>query len=214
MGSKATGTTVHEVVHQLLTTETVTASGSTKFSGKDMVAAGALFQYVGEVMQRRRFTRLSEETFVADWLKSKPKTTPDLVLYTKDEIHVIDSKWGKIPVEAYGNEQLLFYAVCVAHLAPKAEGVTVHIAQPRAQGGPNFEEWFVSAAELKKFMDDAIATEDAISSGSVTFGPSDHCTFCPANPHSRGDKGRPFCPAQMELLYPSNVDEDEILNLD
>lgn len=212
IGSKATGTTVHKVVQDLIETKTVTASGETRFNAKDMVAAGQLMQYIGEVWGRRRFKILSEQTVKATWLNSTPSTTPDIVLYTKDELHVIDVKWGKIPVDVYDNEQLMFYAACVAPLAPKATGVTVHIAQPRAQGGPNFEEWFITAAQLKQFMDDAMAAEAAIQAGSVMFGPGDHCTFCPANPHSRGDKGRPLCPAQMQLLYPSNIDEDEILN--
>lgn len=209
MGSKATGTTVHKVIEDLVKTKTVTASGEKRFNARDMMAAGRLMSYIGEVWSRRRFTVLSEETVEASWLVGKPTTTADLVLYTKDEIHVIDAKWGKIPVEVIENEQLMFYAVCYAPLAPKAKGVTVHIAQPHAD---NMAEWFIPADRLKQFMDDAIQAEAKILAGDTTFGPTDtHCTFCPANPHSRGDKGKPLCPAMMDLLYPKLIDEDEIL---
>ena len=49
--------------------------------------------------------------------------------------------------------------------------------------------------------------------GDTTLVPNDHCTFCPANPHSRGDKGSPLCPPMMQKLYPFDVDEDAILAL-
>lgn len=45
-----------------------------------------------------------------------------------------------------------------------------------------------------------------------TFSPGDHCKFCPANPHGRGAKGKPYCPAMMGLLYPQPaVNYDEML---
>ena len=92
----------------------------------------------------------------------------------------------------------------------KAKGVTLHIVQPWAGGSYS---WFVDTLMLKQFMVDAQAAEAAIAGGDVTFSPSDHCQFCPANPHSRGLKGTQMCPAMMRMLYPPTVDEDEILGL-
>lgn len=211
-GAAQAGTDVHKIVEDLMKVEYVTPSKTTKFSARDMLAAGRLLTYIGELWSTRRFSVLSEETFKATWLTLEPETTPDLVFYTKDEVHVIDSKWGTIPVEVVENEQLMFYAACVAPLAPKAKGVTAHILQPRAD---NMESWFIDTVRLGKFMDDARAAEAAIIAGDVTFNPNDHCTFCPANPHSRGVKGSPFCPAMMDLLGygPQPIDEDEILGL-
>ncbi len=210
VGMKATGTTVHKVVQDLIETKTITASRTVKFNARDMMDVSKILAYVAELWSRRRFTVLSEEKVTAEWLATKPKTTADIVFYTKDELHVVDVKWGKIEVPVEENVQLMFYAACYAHLAPKAKGVTVHIVQPKAD---NMEEWFISATRLKQFMDDAIAHEAAIQAGSVTFGVSDYCTFCPAYPHSRGDKGKPLCPAAMDVLYPKVLDEDAILNL-
>jgi hypothetical protein len=153
---------------------------------------------------------LIEQPIKATWLATAPGTTPDLVLYTSDELHVIDLKTGKIPVEVVDNEQLLFAAVTLAHLAPKAKGATMHIVQPWAGGN---HSWFASTDQIRQFMEDAIAAEAAIQQGSTTFGPGDHCTFCPANPHSRGQKGAPLCPAMMQVLYPQPFDEDELLSL-
>lgn len=181
-----------------------------EYSAKEIESFAKTLDFVAKIRMRRRFKVLIEETVEAKWLKTKPKTTADLVLYVNDEIHIIDTKWGKVLVECFENTQLLYYAVCYAPLAPKAKGVWVHIAQPNAD---NFDSWFIPTDRLKKFMEDAIATEAAIEAGDLSFGPSDYCTFCPANPHSRSPKGKPSCPAMTKLLYPRiEVDEDEILN--
>lgn len=177
---------------------------------KDIDGFARILTYVAELRSTRRFKVLVEQQVTATWLQSQPGTTVDLVLYTQDEIHIIDFKWGKIPVEVHNNAQLKYYAVCFAPLAPKAKGVTGHILQPYAD---NFESWFYDTNELASFMADAQAAERAIHAGSTAFGPSDECKFCPANPHSRGQKGSPLCPVMLNILYPGVVDEDAILNL-
>lgn len=181
-----------------------------ELSAKDIGYMARVLQYVADLRSTRRFKVLVEQEVKAEWLTTSPTTKADLVLYTQDEIHVLDQKWGKIPVDVYENVQLLFYAACYAELAPKAKGVTVHIMQPYCD---TFESWFVSTTRLGQFMDEARKTEAAIQAGSVKFGPSDECKFCPANPHSRTQKGSPLCPAMMQLLYPPILHEDEILGL-
>lgn len=196
-GAKGKGTTMHQLLEPLWS-----------LAAKDMQYVAKVIEYVATVRAQRRWNVLIEEKVVADWLPSAPTTTADLVFYVADELHVIDFKWGKIPVEVVDNKQLLHYARSYAHLAPRAKGVTVHIVQPYAGV---FEDWFIDTATLFAFEQAAIAADAAIQAGSVTFGPSDACMFCPAYPHSRGDKGKPLCPATMALLYPPIIDEDEIL---
>jgi hypothetical protein len=198
-GAKGKGTAMHAMLEPLW-----------ELSAADMMHVTKVIEYVRTIRATRRFNVLVEQSIVADWLPSKPSTTVDLVFYVADEIHVIDFKWGKIPVEVVGNKQLLYYAMSYAHLAPKAKSVTVHIVQPYADV---FEAWEIDGPTLVQFQRDAIAADQAITAGSVTFGPSDSCTFCPAFPHSRSDKGKPLCPATMALLYPPIVHEDEILAL-
>ena len=176
-----------------------------------MMKMAECFQALADLRASRRFKMLIEQEMVAEWLPSKPKTTPDLVFYTQDELHVWDWKWGTIPVEVVDNKQLMFYCRTAAPLAPKAKQVTVHVGQPLANG---HTEWTMTAAELAQFTIDAIAADTAILADDTTLSPSDNCTFCPANPHSRGDKGRPFCPKMMDHLgYGLKVDIDEILDL-
>lgn len=198
-GAAGEGTRVHALLAQ-----------AGELNARDIRHLAQILDYVADLRSSRRFKVMIETPVKATWLTTKPGTTADLVLYTQDEIHVIDYKWGKIPVEVVENEQLLFYDVCYAPLAPKAKGVTNHILQPRAN---NMSSWFADTTRLEKFMSDAMAAEAAIQQGSIAFMPGDHCTFCPANPHSRGDKGSPLCPAMLQMLYPRHIDEDEILSL-
>lgn len=194
------GTAKHEMLEPIM-----------KLSAREVQQLADYLQYVADLRKTRRFNVLVEEPVVAEWLASRPSTTADLVLYTQDEIHVIDGKWGKIPVPVIDNAQLLYYGVCYAPLAPRAKGVTFHVLQPPLD---KYESWYADAVTLKQFMADAQMAEAKVLAGDVTFGPSDHCTFCPAYPHSRTSaKGSPLCPATLQLLYPRHLDEDEILSL-
>jgi hypothetical protein len=167
--------------------------------------------YTTKLRRTRRFKALVEVSAKATWLQTEPDTTADLVLYTQDECHVLDLKTGKIPVEARNNGQLLFGAATYGHLSPKAKGVKLHIVNPWAGG---ITSWFASTVRIGQFMSEAQHAERMILKGDTTFSPGDHCTFCPANPHKRGDgKGSPLCPALMQLYYPKVLDEDEILGL-
>jgi len=198
-GQKGRGTNMHALLEQ-----------AAQLPVSDLRNYIRALDYYHAIRSTRRFNVLTEESVTADWLQSKPRTTVDVVLHLADELHVMDWKWGKIPVEVIDNEQLLYYAACFAHLAPKAKGVWLHIIQPTAD---NMEAWYVSATDLQAFVVRMQQAEAKVLAGDHTFGPSDHCKFCPANPHSRGDKGRPLCPAMMQLLYPPVVDEQAILDL-
>lgn len=166
--------------------------------------------YMADLRSKRRFKVLTEQKVRADWLPVPVDTTVDLVLYTQDEIHVIDLKWGKILVDVIDNVQLMYYGMCFAHLAPKAKGMTLHIVQPNAD---NLESVWVSAQDMEDWRIKAVSAQERILLGDTTFGVSDNCKFCPAFPHSRSAKGKPLCPAAMGVLYPPLVDDDEILNL-
>ena len=164
--------------------------------------------YLHELKLTRRFKVLVEASAPAHWLdeQNPPITTVDLVLYTQDELHILDWKWGQLHVPVKRNKQLMYYAMTFAHLAPKAKGVYLHIVQPKdASWDPEFAAVYVSADELAEFADEMREAHQAITTGDVTLTPGDHCTFCPANPYSRGTKGSPLCPAQSDVLFPDRV---------
>ena len=199
-GARGKGTKLHEWFAE-----------TAEWSAKDLRNIAEALTYVAELKAQRRFNVLSEETVEADWLEKRPSTTADLVLYLQDELHIIDWKTGVIPVSPVNNAQLMFYALCFRHLAPQATGAWLHIVQPWATNGCS--SWWASAENLQDFMILAQQTEQKIQAGDPTLSPSDHCTFCPAYPHSRSEKGRPLCPVTMQLLYPDPFDEEEVLAL-
>ena len=177
---------------------------------KELRGLAQAIEYIADLRKQRRFTMHLELKGEGWWLSQKPSTTADVVLHVSDEIHVVDYKFGKIPVEVDANAQLMYYGLSFMPLAPKAKGVHVHIVQPFAD---NIESVFIPKADLEKFRKESAAADAAIQAGSTTFGPTDKgCLFCPANPHSRTDKATIMCPAMMSVLYPIKVDEDEILD--
>jgi predicted Rdx family selenoprotein len=195
------GTRMHEMFAEIMC-----------LSAKDAAMMAKAIDYVAAWRGRRRFRVLIEESVQATWLVRAPWTTADLVLHVQDELHIFDLKTGTIPVSAVENDQLLYYAMTYGPLAPKAKGVYLHIVQPWAS---NIEVWFADAARLAVFKAEALATERAILAGDTTLVPGDHCQFCPANPHGRGARGKPACPAMLQLLYPRvAVDEDAMFKED
>lgn len=159
--------------------------------------------YVEQLRSARNYKVLTEESIVVEWMRTKPRTTVDLVLYLSDEIHVLDYKTGKIPVDPVSNPQLMYYAVSYRHLAPKARGVMIHIIQPWA--GVMEAVWY-SNETLDAFMAEVLRHEQEILAGDRSFSPSEGaCQFCPANPHTRGAKGKPSCPVMLQILYPSKL---------
>lgn len=150
----------------------------------------------------------SEQHYDVAWLQTKPQTTPDLWVYYPQIRHLVmvDYKSGAIPVQAKDNKQLLYYTVTVTEQEPEInpETITLRVMQPG-----NDSSHDISRAELEAWRDEALAAEQRIINKDLTLVPSDKgCTFCPANPHTRGDKGTPLCPAMMDLLYPPVIDDE------
>ena len=196
------GSNMHEILER-----------SGEFTAKQMMWMAEAMMYVAELRTRRRFKMEREVSGEGWWLQQNPKpnTKADVLLYTRDELHVVDYKFGGIFVDANDNTQGKYYSLAFLSRAPKAKEVHFHLVQPPAK---NFAEVVFSMQELEQFMQESLAAEAAILAGSTKFGPTVHgCKFCPANPHSRGAKGSPFCPAMMNLLYPRpKINEDAFLD--
>jgi hypothetical protein len=146
-----------------------------------------------------------EQSVIATWLPSTPPTTPDVAIVGDSVLEIVDYKTGAIKVEPEDNDQLMFYAACWLKMAPNATEFTVHVIQP-----DNLSSWTAPISYLKAWMSKAIEADKRIQAKDLTLNPSDHCTFCPANPWGRGDKSEAKCPAQHKLLYPPVFDEDEL----
>jgi hypothetical protein len=196
-GAKGKGSDIHEILEK-----------ASMLSASDLENVIKSLQYFTAIAKTRRFKHLAEEMVEVDWLPSKPRTIVDRVLYLSDEIHIFDWKTGRIFVDVNNNDQMMYYALTYAYLASNAKGVWVHIVQPWAD---NMESRFITTNELAAFKARALEAEAKVQSKVIEFHVTDHCKFCPAFPHSRGDKGRPLCPEAMHVLYPMPLDEDAIL---
>ena len=163
--------------------------------------------YVADLQERFAGTATvyGERSMVATWLPSNPRTTPDIAIIGGKTLHIVDYKTGALFVDPCDNDQLLFYAACCLVDAPAAEEFTVHVLQPG-----NLSSWTAPVSYLREWMKKAVATDNKIQAKDLTLVPSDHCTFCPANPWGRGDKSEAKCPAMQEILYPPVVDNDEL----
>lgn len=129
-----------------------------------------------------------------EWLDTAPNTTVDLILKDKDTMHVLDLKSGEVSVSPVENEQLMYYGRTFGAL--DFEHVTLHILQRE-----NIDNWRLTNKFLLDYTTKIQTSEQEILAGDLTLSPGDHCKFCPANPHTRGDKGNKACPAMMRVLY-------------
>lgn len=155
----------------------------------------------------------SEMTVESGFLVKPRTTTPDvIILLPQGELVVIDFKTGAIPVEAEDNDQLLYYLASVLSEHNETPLGVVDITSFTAvilQPGGNSTA-SVTREELAEWTAKALETEAKIARKDLTLTPSANCTFCPANPHSRGERGTPLCPAMLERLYPTFIDPEDI----
>ena len=163
--------------------------------------------YMADLLERtaQHGTVYGEQSIIASWLPSTPPTTPDVVIVGPQTLEIVDYKTGAIKVEPTDNDQLMFYAACWLKEAPNATEFTVHVLQP-----DNLASWTAPISYLRGWMKKAVAADKRIQGKDLTLNPSDHCTFCPANPWTRGDKSEAKCPAMHKILYPPVIDEDEL----
>jgi len=142
----------------------------------------------------------TEVTVKATWLKTEPNTTVDIIIRQGEHLYIIDLKAGTTPVEAMNNNQLLYYTACFLE---QEEYLHLIILQRN-----NISEWAITRNVVETWMDQMQESEQAILDGDLTLRVGSWCTFCSANPRSRGDKGYPFCPEMIELLYGAQDDLD------
>jgi hypothetical protein len=137
---------------------------------------------------------LVEEKREAKWLVTAPKTTVDVVISTPTELHVLDLKMGDVPVDVVMNEQLMYYAQTFREYTHRR--IVLHIMQRN-----NMVSWEPPTQVLDQWVIRMVNSERKILNGDLSLTPGSHCTFCPANPHTRGDKGNLSCPAMLQHLY-------------
>lgn len=106
--------------------------------------------------------------------------TTDVTIITRDEIIVIDFKYGKgVLVEATKNMQAMVYALGSVVMYVGTHGiktVTMTIYQPRID---NIDSYTMPVAELLDWGDEILVPAAAMAfKGEGDFKPGKHCKFC------------------------------------
>lgn len=175
-------------------TELVVAAGTPPRRIQFVAEALNYVQDILDEMDADTLEVIVEAKKTVEWLKTTPKTTVDLVIKDKSTMHVIDLKMGEIEVSPIMNEQLMYYAKTFG--ADDYDTVKLHILQRQFT-----DDWILTPEVLDKWASEVQESEQAILDGDLRLSPGTHCTFCPANPHGRGDRGNKACPAMMTVLY-------------
>lgn len=120
--------------------------------------------------------------------------TSDCVLLCKNDLHIIDFKYGKgVPVSAEDNPQLKLYALgAVAEYSflYNIENVFLHIIQPRVPDGTS--SWEISAADLTAWGESIKPIAEMAYNGQGEFKCGDWCRFC---------KAKATCRARTENFF-------------
>ncbi|MGN0674689.1 MAG: DUF2800 domain-containing protein [Oscillospiraceae bacterium] len=120
--------------------------------------------------------------------------TSDCVLICKNNLHIIDFKYGKgVPVSVEDNPQLKLYALgAIAEYSMLycIENVFLHIVQPRT--GEGSSSWETSAAALAVWGESIKPIAELAYNGSGEFKCGDWCRFC---------KAKATCRARAENFF-------------
>ena len=112
--------------------------------------------------------------------------TPDAFVVGEKTIHVIDYKYGEIPVEPKKNTQLMIYGLAILstykEILGKLEQIQIVIFQPRNGGA---KKWAISTEELTKWGKEVLrpSAERALLPYKESFV-GNWCKYC---------KGKEYC---------------------
>jgi len=152
--------------------------------------ANAVQVYIDTI---RKLTRpysevLVEQKFQLDWIDEELYGTNDCAIINPFlDLTIVDYKHGKgIPVEAIGNEQLLYYALGASR-GIEVDTINLVIVQPRCEhkDGP-VRTWTITREELDEFETRLKTKVHFVNEARKASDPyqyaasGDHCKFCPA----------------------------------
>jgi CRISPR/Cas system-associated exonuclease Cas4 (RecB family) len=173
----AIGTAIHELAEAMLRGDALVQAD---YPGEHWNMAKAYVQFIDELVENPRKKLI--EVNVDDGLKTLHAAlggTADAVLVEGNNLHVIDLKTGRVPVNAQDNKQLLTYAVGVMRKfnAPADITCTMHIFQPMV----GHSQWNVSGERLIQHAEELKAAATLALTHDAPTNPSpDACKYCRA----------------------------------
>jgi hypothetical protein len=108
--------------------------------------------------------------------------TLDAGVIAPDWFHIFDLKWGKSPVHATDNPQLMLYALGIVREYQLGKGTpcTLSIAQPNATSGFPLKHWNTDVDRLLKFYEKVQRAFDEGLKENPKAVAGSHCYWCPA----------------------------------
>lgn len=115
--------------------------------------------------------------------------TLDVIMTTSERTVVLDWKFGGgVPVSAYENAQMMFYA-CGLEVDDLKAGAELVIIQPRVNEA-EVSRWQASFEQLYYFRDGLILAFSKATSPNPPYERGDHCRFC---------RAKPICPMYKDV---------------
>lgn len=160
---------------------------------------GKLYEAFGEALADSAHTAYAIEYPVE--LEDVPEVSIrgrlDFTAFHDSTLVVVDFKYGGGHVPVKDNSQLIAYATCLAHMAPKwPTRVIIGIVQPRSEAS-DFADlgaamWYEYGGEafLRASVDLTVKARYACTANELTpREPGDHCEYCPARSVCRAAVG-------------------------
>lgn len=137
--------------------------------------------------------------------------TIDCVIRGDNLTIVVDYKFGRNPVAARGNTQLLSYLTVASNPADTLVGV---IVQPRWNcPDGHVRRWDVTAEDLKDFRDRVVEATERYERGELTVLAGSHCQFCRHAGNCQAQAAAAMRAAQADHNKLSDAEVAELLGL-
>jgi len=190
------GTNAHTVASRMLLGEVVTEH---TYPGIEL--------YVGHV--RSAMNRKGARAWIEErvHLTEAIHGTPDAVIHRRNELEVVDLKYGYNRVEARGNAQLMIYAAgAIATHGLSVKKVKLTIVQPRAGG---IRSVTLRRKEFEALIGPVHADADvALNAENPPRRAGEHCAYCPAAAICPERKQEALFAARMAFTDLSSVDDE------
>lgn len=204
------GTAMHNVMEQCLLNSTTVLQELEKnpdhgFDDYDVGHLLAAERMVAEVFAHYNITEFACEPLMR--LADDIGGSTDIIAAGEKHCLVLDYKFGRMPVAADGNAQLLFY-----HMLAKNSPEVADLTHNRDLVGVIIQPAVSFKADVYEFLPEEVAAfeprmMDAIKAARVggEFKAGSHCSFCP---------NEPYCPAkqaQVKMIQRMSVEHSESL---
>jgi hypothetical protein len=157
--------------------------------------ADTLGPYVSEILEIRKSVLANELACGIERRVDCPDVHPecfgtvDQWLIANNILYVYDLKYGRVPVHAYGNKQLLIYASGIMRILPatiEIKAIHFSIFQPNDYlSKTHWKRWNIRAVDLRSHIEPIRAAAVNALSNDPLFSAGRHCRYCAARYNCR-----------------------------